>query len=126
METAPNNVVNNVATPKEGGGGGSGTSSPGSRFKVDLSNIDSPLSNHSNYVNGTGAPAPPPLSTGTPPPSAADTPPITSPSPPPPPPVIGNDIKAPTVAAESNEVLSPGSQEGEISLPIIELPDGNL
>lgn len=87
-------------------GEGSGTSSPGSRFKVDTSESAPP-------------PAPPPVVNGSQSPEGVVNGSST-------PQGEGADLR---VAAEKDkvpELLSPGSREGELSVPIIELPDGKI
>ena len=96
----------------------SGTSSPGSRFKVDVaSDPAGTMSPGSRKGDPSHPTPPPPLS----PPSyegVANGNGTTSPPPPP--------LTLPPVAEDAPvvDVLSPGSREGELSVPIIELPEG--
>ena len=105
--------------PNHGGGGsnpGSGTSTPGSRFQVTDSRKNS---------GGSGAGLGPLL------PVNGETPAVA----PPPYASSGDCLSASAASAEldtngtktaSTELLSPGSREGELSVPIIALPDGEF
>ena len=107
--------------PNHGGGSnaGSGTSTPGSRFKVDATGD----SRKNSSGSAAGLVMLPPLpvngdSSGLPPPPYNE----------------GGDCMSKSPSAEcdngtktaSTELLSPGSREGELSVPIIALPDGEL
>ena len=109
--------------PNHGGGGsnpGSGTSTPGSRFRVDAT-TDS-RKNSGGSAAGLGGPLLP-VNGETP---AVAPPPYAS---------SGDCLSASAASAEldtngtktaSTELLSPGSREGELSVPIIALPDGEF
>ncbi len=89
--------------------GGSEESSPGSRFKVDVSEAGG----GKDQSPSTSSPLPP------------------LPLPPPPPPAIevngdGKDLPATLEPSEASHstLLTPSSKEGELGVPVIELPDG--
>ena len=108
--------------PNHGGGGsnpGSGTSTPGSRFRVDATDS---RKNSGGSAAGLGGPLLP-VNGETP---AVAPPPYAS---------SGDCLSASAASAEldtngtktaSTELLSPGSREGELSVPIIALPDGEF
>ena len=97
-----------AALPNHGGGSnpGSGTSTPGSRFQVTDSR-----------KNSSGSAGLPPLPVNGDSSSAMAIP---------PPPYNAASDDNGTKMTASTELLSPGSREGELSVPIIALPDGEF
>ena len=127
MAEAATAVAAATGLPNHGGGGGggsnpgSGTSTPGSRFRVDATDS---RKNSGGSAAGLGGPLLP---------VNGETPPAVAP--PPYAPSGGDCLSASAASAEmdtngtktaSTELLSPGSREGELSVPIIALPDGEL